>query len=259
MTAESTNGGSRQTIFDSELSRLDGSFAAWRRRAIVVIVILYALALSPYWRCGKDSSLYLSLARSLARGEGYVLGGIPHAHVPPGFPLILAGLMRLGVGAFVVNIAMLLMGLATVLMAYLLLARLIHRDWALLFAVVFGLSAASFEMSGETLSDVPFSLVVMCGLWLYARGIKGSISRMGGWEMASLLLVASGWVRIIGVPIALGAAIGLAISALPSARRRALANLALVIIGLAASLAFFGWYYMKYADRDAGSYVSSIG
>src|SRR3954452_21517623 len=68
---------------------------AWGTIAVaIVILICYALLQNAYWVHGGDSEVYLCVARNLALGKGFVFNGQPVAMVPPGWPLLLAGAMK---------------------------------------------------------------------------------------------------------------------------------------------------------------------
>src|SRR5438874_12427115 len=64
----------------------------------VVVTLAYALLWSPWWYPLSDSSLYLSLARSLATGRGFTFQGDAHRLVPPLAPVFLSLIMRAGGG-----------------------------------------------------------------------------------------------------------------------------------------------------------------
>src|SRR5437870_9809723 len=62
---------------------------------MLIILALYLLLQNPYWVPAGDSELYTAIARSLARGQGYQFNGDPVAMVPPGWALIMAGVMKI--------------------------------------------------------------------------------------------------------------------------------------------------------------------
>lgn len=224
-----------------------------------LVLAVYAAGVTAEWYVGHDSGLYLSLARNLARGQGYTIAGAPSAYVPPAFPVMLAGLMRAGMDSFLVmNLAMCAMGLATVAVGFLLLRQIVHRDWALILTAIFALSAEMTQRSGEILSDVPFMLLVMTAIWLYVRGLRTDRPGRGGWEIASLLLVAACWFRMAGFPLAGGAAIGLIIAGWRQARGRAIINAAIIAIGLLITLSIFNDAYQAAAKIGAVAYSGIV-
>ena len=76
---------------------VSGSRAARRLSVAVALLLLviYALLQNPYWVRFGDSELFISTARSLARGEGFRFNGQPLGIAPPGWPLVLAGALKL--------------------------------------------------------------------------------------------------------------------------------------------------------------------
>ena len=204
-----------------------------RRRFVVVMIVailaVYAGGVSSHWWVGSDSALYLNLARNMTRGDGYALAGRPHRLVPPGFPMLLSGLMRCGLDGFAaLNVAMCLIGLTTVTASYLLLSRLVHRDWAVLLTLAIALTREMTQRSGEILSDVPFMLLVTAALCLYVGGLRRDEQARRGWEIASVLLVVACAVRLAGLAVAASAPLGLLLSARRGGRLRAAINMVIV-------------------------------
>ncbi|HUW58534.1 MAG TPA: hypothetical protein VMZ92_18000, partial [Planctomycetota bacterium] len=93
-----------------EIELLDAAAGVFRRRwvclaAMLVVALTLGLNVIPHWIPTPDSALYLSLARSLVRGEGYQADGIPHTLVLPGYPVMLAAIFRVaGEDFLVVNL-----------------------------------------------------------------------------------------------------------------------------------------------------------
>jgi len=67
--------------------RADHPLLGWAiGAALLALLFLYPF----HWRVTPDSALYVGLAESLARGDGYAFNGAPHTHAFPGYPAILA-------------------------------------------------------------------------------------------------------------------------------------------------------------------------
>jgi hypothetical protein len=66
-----------------------------RRLLFALLVALCASGFSGRWLLGPDSTLYISLARSLAAGHGYHALGWPRGNSPVGLPLMLSVEFRL--------------------------------------------------------------------------------------------------------------------------------------------------------------------
>jgi hypothetical protein len=257
----------------------------WLQRLLLVGVVgLYLFAISPWWNTSSDSAQYLMLGANLAHGEGYILFGEPNAFVPPGFPLIIAGLTRLGLGdMFWLNAAMTVIALATVFMMYRLLRslaperepfglRLTMEDYrgtpaaefhssAFCYDPAFACTLAAavlydmYEVSTRQYSDIPFMFLMVTGLWAYQRGLQGKSALL--W-LGTIALAVSPWVRVVGVPLIAGAVVGLVLAPRKVPRRTVYFHAALLVAATAATLAvFFLWH--QYAVRGALPQETYVG
>ena len=218
-----------------------------QRWAFAGVVLLYLGGVSSQWYLLPDSAVYLLLADSLAHGEGYSIAGQPHTKFPPGFPLLLAALKSVGLGDMLwLNCAMALMGLATLAVTYKLLLQLASHSVAILVSFAVALSHDMYGHSHWQLSEIPFMLLVLSGILSYTRQEKTSIPVL---ELGSLALVASCWIRVVGMPIALAAAVALVLER-KTDRRRAILN----AVGVAAAVALTA-AYLYWLDRQAQATV----
>lgn len=250
--------------------------------AAALIAAIYAAAINSFWWIGTDSGLYLNLARSLQRGEGYSLCGAANGHVPPLFPAFVAGLQMLGLESYLaLNAAMCAVGLATILCSYFLLQSLVHRDWALAITVTMALTQEMLQRSGEILTDVPFMLLLTLAMLLYYRGLRPKATASDAseeshaspsqgrwsWIVASILLIAACWIRVTGLAIVMGVGLGLLLTARRESRlsRRgllqqwpAMLNLGILLAGVTLTLAVFYPAYKAATATSAGSYVNML-
>lgn len=97
----------------------------------IFIVGLYALGISSQWRFQRDSTIYLTLARSIIEGDGYTYNYTPHTKYTPGLPVLLAGVGALSdmpetlSDSFLAhNLLMMFLGLGSILLFYLILREL---------------------------------------------------------------------------------------------------------------------------------------
>ena len=58
------------------------------------LLMVFGGVWNPWWMPSGDAEVFLVVARNLYHGEGLVFNGHPVAFVPPGWPLVLAGLYR---------------------------------------------------------------------------------------------------------------------------------------------------------------------
>jgi hypothetical protein len=213
------------------------------RTALVFVALIYLGSVTPFWYPTSDSALYLMLGDNLAAGHGYMLWGKPHLHVPPGFPLLLAGLRWVGIESdFARNLVMMLLAWGTLVGCYFALRELVSTTLAKWLILLVATSHVMHHTSVCQLSDIPFMGIVWLGLWCQLRGI-----RTGSWslEMGSCLLLASCLLRVVGVPIAVGAAVGLLLQQSHISRKRIWMNAGgtmlcmLLVVGIGAVYVFF--------------------
>jgi 4-amino-4-deoxy-L-arabinose transferase-like glycosyltransferase len=235
------------------------------------VVAQFLLIVNGSWTATPDSALYLSLARSLASGQGYVFNGEPHTLVPPGFAAVLAGASVLfGESFLTYRCLMTLFGLLTALAGYLLIRRLCGRATALLIGGAFAVNHVLLENSTLTLSDVPFALTCLIGLHV-ALWAADSSRGLPAAMISGLILGISPLLRINGlaVPVAVVFFLWCAWKGLGLARRMLLSALALAC----AYAPFFAWqwwklsfpqyfgegtYYSAVAERGLGTQISVI-
>ncbi|MBC7785708.1 MAG: hypothetical protein H7144_17915 [Burkholderiales bacterium] len=60
-----------------------------------ILLVAYLLLQNPYWVPGGDSDFYVAIARTFAQEGKYEYNGLPVAISPPGWPLVLAGIMKI--------------------------------------------------------------------------------------------------------------------------------------------------------------------
>lgn len=133
---------------------------AWRYRKIIwiFIVAFYLLSCNALWRPGPDSALYLSIARSIARGEGYVYLGEAHRLAYPGLPYLVAGAMRVAgenAEALVLG-GMLAMGLASLWLWNRLFSLMVSPGAAMIVTAITAVNFVTFRLAFEILTDMPF-------------------------------------------------------------------------------------------------------
>lgn len=216
------------TLRDAEIS---AGWAPPRRRIIAYAVILTLLAQFTYHRIydrrifiGGDNAEYYALAESLATGQGYrelySVGRPEHNHFPPGYPLLMAAMMKLGIkeaAPLTLLNGLFLWG------ALLLLFLLFHRwsgspELALAAACLCLLNAHLLKYSTVMMSEVPYLFFLALALFAYCRLPGAGTARSRIAWMGLLVAAAVMLLYIRTAAIAVVAAIGLHLLV----RRRAL-------------------------------------
>jgi hypothetical protein len=189
----------------------------------------WSIRLDPYQPL-DDASFYEILGKDLSQGGGYrnlYMPGEPrHRHYPPGYPLIIAGVLRgLGVppldqAAVPLKTANLVLLLGSVALSF----ALFRRAEGLLVSFV-SLALLAFHpvivaMAGSVMSEVPYLFFSLLGVLAFERLVLAQSgapprARMLGVLLAAAALAWPAYIRMNGV--ALGAA---AVATLLLRRRR---------------------------------------
>jgi len=130
------------------------------KTVVIGIVLFYLLSFNGLWRIGPESGLYLSVGRSIARGEGCSYQGIAYVLPYSGLPYLLAGAMRVSQrhAVAIVDAAMLLMGLASIYLAWELCRRITRPGTAIVATVLLAANFNLYERCFEILPDIPLLL-----------------------------------------------------------------------------------------------------
>ncbi len=168
----------------------------------LISAVLGGLSITDLWKPWWDSAIYMDLARSiLVRGD-YTYQGEPHTKYPPGFPLLLSGV----IGSFGWNHAILkAIGVAswvgmTCLTPFLFLRRL-PPIWLFSLTLLVSVSPVCLFFGTYVLSDLPFTvLTLLCVLILSGRNREEPLSRQRLVWGGALLLVSCTF-RLAGVTL----------------------------------------------------------
>lgn len=205
---------------------------------------VYALVFFPdFVRMGDNQSYYL-LGKGLLEGRGYTSywtgEAVRHTHWPPGYPILLAGAMALGItsitGLKLVNGAVLLVGL---LVTYGWARRLFEDRWvAGITTAAVGLNVVVVQYASRIMSEVPFLTVSMGALACAIRvGRRPGVPWWrDGWFYALVaLMVAAFYIRTLGVALIAGCILGMI---LDGRARAAVVGGALTGVGIAPWILF---------------------
>src|SRR5438309_7559649 len=91
----------------------------------IVVTVMYGLLWSPNWYPLSDSSLYLSMGRSVAAGRGLTMMGDPVKLTPPLAPLMIAAVIKLGGGIGAIQAVMSALMLTAHAFCFLALRRIV--------------------------------------------------------------------------------------------------------------------------------------
>jgi len=193
-----------------------------RRDKLIVAGLFFLVLVLGYWRmvpevCGTyhDDGIYVITAKALAQGQGYRLTYLPHAPIqtkyPILYPVILAVFWKLW-PTFPDNLLLmkcfsLLCGAATVGLAYLYVVRFgyFSRSIAGVAGLICATSPTFLYFSTQTLSEIPFALLVILALWVFEAQMEEPTYRRTGQFFLGVLLALPFLCRTIGVTLVLPA------------------------------------------------------
>jgi 4-amino-4-deoxy-L-arabinose transferase-like glycosyltransferase len=163
-----------------------------RAHRAVIAALLVALLLRLVWLGlhhadppRGDDKAYVNLAHSLLEGRGYTSNGNPITHYMPGWPLLLAMPLGLGLGMLGAKLLVVLLSTVLCLEAYLLGERLVSRRAGLAAAWFGAVFPPLIWYSDILLSETASATVV--GLWCLVA--IGYVRNGGLWRTLGLGLM----------------------------------------------------------------------
>ena len=142
-----------------------------------------------YW---VDEEDYMALGQSIAQGDGYLnSAGEPTAFRPPGYPLLLAALYKLGIqSAPSIRLVQVMMGVITIFFIALIALRYMGPAVAVLSVMAAAGYPYFIYMIGTVLATTWFSMTLVASVYFFLTGAD---------ENRSLKIIASG--LLMGVSI----------------------------------------------------------
>jgi hypothetical protein len=205
---------------------------------VAAATALYACVVVPYWQPTWDSATYITLAKSLVSGDGYTYMGYDHTKYPPGFPLMLAPIVAMfGRSFLLMRCLEAACAVAAIGVAYALLRRAAGVGIAAAAATMTAASYALLFEATRILSDLPYMLVSLVALLAIERLRLARSRRL--LVIATCLCIAAYLTRIVGIALALAAAISFLCDA-PRRPLRKSARDAAILLGC-ASLVVAAW------------------
>jgi hypothetical protein len=173
---------------------------------LLILALLFAVQVSAYWYPTPDASGYLSMARSLARGEGLRNLGSGQLYLAPGYPVLVSPAFLVGDQPFLV-LSLVNAGLAGLLMLGIYTwARRQVPAAALLVTAVALVNVDLWALYRRTLSEMAFMALLM---WVinalhWACATTSRPSRIGRTVLAAGLMICLVTVRQAGLTVAAG-------------------------------------------------------
>jgi 4-amino-4-deoxy-L-arabinose transferase-like glycosyltransferase len=215
---------------------------------VLAAIVLVAGMFNPAPHTGGDNAGYISLAHSLANGDGYREQWDPeeppHTKYPPVLPLILAGAMLLGAKSWVsLKMVPVAFTLLSLLFTYLWVRGREGMNLAVGVALLVALSDGVLYYSRWILSDPTFLALTLGAFWALDR--KEGKPRLA-WGFA--LVILAYLTRSAGIPLVLATGLWLGLSR----HWRAL-----VAFAVAFSLPA-GWWWLRGRSVGTDQYVAEF-
>lgn len=165
---------------------------------LLILGAFYGLLQNGYWYPGNSSEVYMALARNLANGREYLFNGMPVVKVAPGWPVVLAGLMKISGSFWFLNLVPMFCLLATAVMWYYILRRLTSQRIAFWAVLISAIAFPWYQLTTLLFSDAFFCLLSTAGLLL---AFQINENKSGYWRIALLLLmcIVMGTIRFTGI------------------------------------------------------------
>ena len=160
----------------------------WRQTLLVAAIVLamYLLLLNPFWTPGGDSELFLAVARSILRGEGYSYNGKPVAIAPPLWPYTVAAALWVSPTFLFVKVVTLSLMAAAWALAHRVLLRLGPPRWAAASVVLAAIFVPAYSLT-FWLHTEPLFCCLAWGATLCAARLAEDRRRT--WSLLGLLLL----------------------------------------------------------------------
>lgn len=153
---------------------------------VLILSVAYLLIESGHWHAGADTAYYISIARSVAMGEGFRFNGGPVGRIPPLWPLVLAGAMKISTSFWFVNLipAACLVGSAA--MWYWIVRRAVAPARAFQATLLSSLLFYWFTSATQLRTEALFCLLFSGALLLAVQIGEG---RAEWWRLAAAVLL----------------------------------------------------------------------
>ncbi len=170
---------------------------------MIPIAAMYFLTLNNHWIPSWDSAIYISLAKSLAAGDGYKYMGFSHTKYPFVFPLLLSPIPRFfGDNFLLMRLLIVILGICSIYLVYLLSKQLLDKWLAILIMLLTASSHSLLSICTRIFSEIPylfFSLISIIFIDKYSRD-KGYLNRNG--LITILFLLLAYFTRSAGISLA---------------------------------------------------------
>ncbi len=165
----------------------------WLAVTMIGCSLLLGALHHPYWVRGGDGDVYIGLARSIATGQGYRFNGQPISLVPPLWPVVLAGAMKLTSAFYLLKLIQIGLLLAGFGAFYFVLLRLTSPRNASMILLATALLPNVHELVFSFLAEPMFFALFALALLLAIQINEGHDSI---WRIFTLCLLCAAMVAV---------------------------------------------------------------
>lgn len=173
----------------------------WFTITLLGMLVIYGSLQNPYWVPGGDSEAYTSSARDMALGMGYQFNGQPVAMIPPGWPAVMAVVMKITPYFLPLKLLTMTCMIGGLAIGYWIARRFVPPRTAALVILTTAIVSYMFQCTFWLMSEGLFCLVSAAALLLAFHINEG---RPGAWRIALLVLLCAiavfvRWAGALGV------------------------------------------------------------
>ncbi len=159
----------------------------WLAVAILPLAVVYLSMLNGYWVPSGDGEVYTCIARSLARGEGLMFNGSRAAIAPPGWPLVLAGAMKISPEFWFLKLLTTFSMLGALASAFFILRRFVTNRASAGIVLMTGLLSSVYPLTYWMHTEAFFCLLGFGAILIAFRVAEGR-ARLD-WEVPLMLIL----------------------------------------------------------------------
>src|SRR3954470_22772454 len=153
---------------------------------MIILGAAYLLLHNGKWVSGPDTAFYISVARNVASGKGFVFNGAVVGRIPPLWPAVLAAGMRVSSSRAFLNLLPMVFLLVGMSIWYWVLRRLSSPMGALLGTVLSGILFFTYTSSIQLRTEGLFCLVFAPAVLLALQIGEGKTL---GWRLPLLMIL----------------------------------------------------------------------
>ena len=169
----------------------------------VGMALVYLLLQPGTWVPSSDGDLFLSIARNLAEGQGYISNGFPVIKLPPLWPVVLSGVLTLSSRFLLLAVVQTFFLCTALFLFHRILLRYVSARAAFWGMVAVGLNFHWFRLCRIAYSDPLFLVLVSAAmlLALHEGERRPSVFRLVALLILVFLSIATRWIGLISAPM----------------------------------------------------------